>query len=446
MRKSRFVYLIIFIVWYILTGNAQDGQVAEQSSPERLRSEMNLLKSQVDSLRQQISDLDSVKSDDVEHLEEQLDHRAQELENKIDALSRAMAPVVLNPRMTAFINFAARADNQTQFDASGMNEISNRFFLRTAELELRNAVDPYAEAILVMSVENEAGKDFSIDAEEAYGLIKRIPLLEDAPLGIKLKIGKFRAPFGINNKIHMHDLPWTTRPLIVSRFLGTEHGEFFESGFNPTGIDADFFLPNPIPQTTLEMNLDVVRAGELGLTQGGISGQQPAYISHITLSRDWNNEHLLILGASGYTEEHPSPVRLAGVDATYRWAPSEQRESRSLVAGGEAFFGRNVISDSLKNSHTNFPYGWYGYLQLQTSYWLYLGLKYDWLREPVNATPLTRNIALYASYYTTEFLRFRLGIEHRWSQIAVYDNTTTGIFEVNFVFGSHPTEPYWVNR
>ena len=445
MEQGRLYVCLLCIVVCTLTANGQDRKKEQGAASAELRGELLRLKSSLDSLYQRISDLDSARDADVDNLEAQLERRARELENKIDAVSRATAPTVLNPRMTAFINFAARADNQTQFDASGLHEISNRFFLRTAEMELRNAVDPYAEAILVMSVENEAGKDFSIDAEEAYGLIKQLPLLEHAPLGLKLKIGKFRAPFGVNNKIHMHDLPWTTRPLIVSRFLGTDHGEFFESGFNPTGIDADFFLPNPIPQTTLEMNLDVVRAGELGLANG-ISGLQPAYISHLTLSRDWNNEHLLILGASGYTEEHPSPARLAGVDLTYKWAPAEQRESHSLVAGGEAFFGRNMIPDSARIFHTNFPYGWYAYLQVQTSYWLYLGLKFDWLREPIDAKLLTRNAALYASYYTTEFLRFRLGLEHRWSMIPSYDKTTTGIFEVNFVFGSHPTEPYWVNR
>ena len=53
--------------------------------------------------------------------------------------------------------------------------------------------------------------------------------------------------------------------------------DFFESGFNPTGVEADFFLPNPVPQTTLEMTVDAVRAGELGLT-GGHGGSQPAWL------------------------------------------------------------------------------------------------------------------------------------------------------------------------
>ena len=80
-------------------------------------------------------------------------------------------------------------------------------------------------------------------------------LLESAPLGMKLKVGKFRAPFGISNRLHLHDLPWTTRPLVVAKFLGTENGDFFECGFNPVGVDFDFFLPNPFPQSTLEKQL-----------------------------------------------------------------------------------------------------------------------------------------------------------------------------------------------
>ena len=411
------------------------------------------LRNQVRELQEELGSLKAVQrlsspeqSDEVDRLEERLEKRLQELENKLDAMSRGTAPVVLNPRITAFINFAARSDSKTEYDlADRSKEISNRPFLRTVELELRNPVDPYAEAVTVISLENDAGKEFGIDAEEAYGLIKRLPILETAPLGLKLKIGKFRAPLGVDNKIHMHDLPWTTRPLVISEYLGTEHGSFFESGFNPTGIDMDFFLPNPISSTTLEMNVDVVRAGEVRLSQG-LAGRQPAYIGHLNLSRDWDNEHLLIVGASTYQENGSPSARLYGADFTYKWAPAEQRESHSVVAGGEFFLAKESYLNTTGTEETQSPYGWFGYLQYQTSYWWYFGLRYDWVQSPTNDQRITRAVAAYASYYTTEFLRFRLGFEHRMSDDPLRDNLNTGIFEVNFVFGSHPTEPYWVNK
>lgn len=436
------------IVTLIITllANAQQQDVSRDQQIKDLKQEVEALHRQVDSLKVVPGAENQDRADELDNLEERLEKRLSELENKIDAISRASAPTVLNPRTTAFINFAARSDDKSVLDASGQNPIDNRAFIRTVELELRAPVDPYAEAITVISVENEAGKDFGIDAEEAYGLIKRLPILEGAPLGMKLKVGKFRPSIGTNNKIHLHDLPWTTRPLAVTRYLGTEHGEFFEGGFSLVGLDVDFFLPNPIPSTTLEMNLDLVRGGDIGLAQGR-GGTQPAYVGHVNLSGDWNNEHLVNVGASMYQENGINSTRLVTADLTYKWAPSEQRESRSFVAGGEMFFGRHSYEDTSAHSQlTSMPMGWFVYTQYQLSWWLYAGLRYDWIEEPFDDNIKTSSIAGYLSYYTTEFLRFRLGYEHHKSDVATLDNINSAIFEVNLVFGSHPTEPYWVNR
>jgi hypothetical protein len=371
----RHAFIISILAVLLLVPQALFAQPArEQSSSEvltQLRAETLLLHRQLDSLR---AVLDSAGTDEeVNQLEETFDRRFRELENKIDAVSRATAGTVLNPRTTAFINFAARADSKPVGDpADSSKDIGDRSYLRTVELELQNAVDPYADAIAIISLENQAGKDFGVDAEEAYGLIKRLPILESAPLGLKLKIGKFRAPFGVNNKVHMHDLPWTTRPLAIAKYLGTEHGNFFESGYNPTGVDANFYLPSPIPGTILEANLDAVRAGDIGLS-GRPSTGQPAGIAHLTLSQDWSNEHILFLGASTYQEHGASPTQMYGLDLTYKWAPSEQRESKSFVAGGEYLTAKHFPADSAAVA----PSGWFAYMQYQTSYWLYLGARYD---------------------------------------------------------------------
>ncbi|MBF8248817.1 MAG: hypothetical protein HW374_1617, partial [Bacteroidetes bacterium] len=309
---------------------------------DELRKELALLRAQIDSLR---TASNGISENDAEALSDQFDKRIRELERKIDAVSRSTASIVFSPRTTAFVNVAARADNNAVFDEEGVAKIDNRPFMRTVELDFRAPVDPYAEAVVILALEDEAGTGFAIDPEEAYGLIKRLPILETAPLGMKLKIGKFRAHLGVNNKLHMHDLPWTTRPLVISRYLGTEHGDFFESGFNPTGIDFDFFLPKIIPGATAEMNLDLLRAGELGLSKG-TQNKQPAFLGRLNLSWDWNNEHLVFFGGSGYVERGDNPTSLVCFDLTYKWAPSERRESRSFVVGGEIFLGKRTSVDA----------------------------------------------------------------------------------------------------
>lgn len=428
------------------------GFLYSQTNTEGVRAQIGELRTEIKAVRESLDSLKSIKTktgaiseEDLGRLEERLEEQFSSLEKKIDAIARATGPIVFNPRTTAFLNVAARIDNKLVRDETGKSEIDDRPFLRGVELDLRAPVDPYAEAVAILAVEDEAGEGFAIDPEEVYGLIKRIPLIESAPLGVKWKVGKFRAPFGLNNRLHLHDLPWTTRPLVVSKFLGTEHGDFFEGGFNPIGSDFDFFLPSPFPWATLEMNLGVLKAGDLGLS-GGRPGRQPGLLAHVNFSADWNNEHILVLGASGYRETGTTTTRLGGLDFTYKWSPSERRSSSSVVLGGEAFFGSHSFLDSAKSRITNVPSGWYVSVQYQTSYWFYLGARYDWVEEPSDVNLRTSSTSFYSSYYTTEFLRFRLGIERRKSDIAELNNLTTMLFEINFVFGSHPTEPYWVNR
>jgi hypothetical protein len=43
-------------------------------------------------------------------------------------------------------------------------------------------------------------------------------------------------------------------------------------------------------------------------------------------------------------------------------------------------------------------------------------------------------------------LRFRLGVEHAESDVDTLDGRDTALLEINFIFGSHPVEPYWVNK
>jgi hypothetical protein len=412
---------------------------------EDLKREVALLRAQLDSLKslQQVSPADL--DDQLDQLSLRIEKKLQQLEQKVDAMGRSTAPIAFNPRTTAFINFAARHDDRTVMDEYGVNDLTNKPFVRSAEIDMRAPVDPYAEAVLIVSIENEGGKEFAVDPEEAYGLLKRLPILESAPMGLKLRVGKFRAPLGNNNKVHMHDLPWTTRPLVIAKLLGTEHTDFLESGYNTVGADFDFFLPNPIPVSTLEMNLDLLRAGDLRVSQGR-DGGRTGYLGRLNWSADWNNEHILVLGGSGYHEKGPTSTDLFGVDLTYKWAPSVNREGRSFVAGGEWFTAKHEFNAAFVGPTTVQPSGWFAYAQYQLSYWWYLGGRYDWTNEPDNDKVSTKGLSGYLSYYTTEFLRFRAGIEHRTSTIPGVDPLTTALFEINFVFGSHPTEPYWVNR
>jgi len=388
------------------------------------------------------TDLEDVKDQNADLKSELADLKARQAASKPPASLNA-----LNPQITAFLNGALRIDDRPVFTPGGV-EIDDRPFLRTAEFDFRAAVDPYADAVAILSLEDEAGQGFGADLEEGYVIIKRLPVLESAPLGLKLKLGRFRAPIGSGNRIHMHDLPWTTRPLPIAHLLGTENGEFFESGYNPVGAEAEIFLPTVIDGVVMELTGDVVDGGGIAIAAG--EHAQPGYIGHYNVFFTVHDTHDFNLGASGYYQGGTHRAGLWAVDALYKWKPLAAGEFHSVVIGGELFgadrrFAVTLPDDSVLEKRTT-PLAGYGFAQVQLSWHTYLGARYDYAQDIADDQRTRQVAAGYLSYYTSEFLRFRLGYEHRWSKLALDNNINSVIAEVNVVFGSHPTEPYWVNR
>lgn len=386
--------------------------------------------------------------EDVRGANEDLKSEVADLKERQAANKPPVSLNAMNPQITAFLNAAMRVDDKQVLTPSGA-PIDDRPFLRTAEFDFRAAVDPYADAVAIIALEDEAGNGFGADIEEGYVVVKRLPVLESAPLGLKLKIGRFRAPIGSFNQMHMHDLPWTTRPLAIARFLGSENGEFFEAGFNPVGVDAQFLLPEIIPGVVMEFNADVVDGGSLGISSRSAaeSHDHPGFLGHYNLFFTLADTHDFNLGLSGYYEGGPERAGLAVADVLYKWKPLAAGEFHSFVLGGELFYAdRRFDLVEVPGRLTTKPWAGFAFAQAQLSWHVYLGGRYDYAQDIAQPDLVTQVAAGYLSYYTSEFLRFRVGYEHRWSDLPEQDGVNSFIAEVNVVFGSHPTEPYWVNR
>ncbi len=390
------------------------------------------------------ADLEDVQGANEDLRSELADVKAQQAASKPPTSLNA-----LNPQITAFLNGAMRVDDKQVRTPEGV-AIDDRPFLRTAEFDFRAAVDPYADAVAILAIEDEAGTGFGAEIEEGYVIIKRLPILESAPLGLKLKLGRYRAPIGLSNQMHMHDLPWTTRPLAISRFLGSENGEFFESGFNPVGVDAHFLLPELIPGAVMELNADVVDGGTIAVASG--EHDHPGYLGHYNLFFTAADTHDINLGVSGYYEAGAHRTGFLGVDALYKWKPLAAGEFQSVVLGGELFYANRKFAvdddgDGVPDAEQQAsPLAGYAFAQVQLSWHVYLGGRYDYVQDITTPSLTTQVAAGYLSYYTSEFLRFRAGYEHRWSDVPADDGVNSFLAEVNVVFGSHPTEPYWVHR
>ena len=415
--------------------------MAQDSVIEALKSQLAEMQRQMQKMMERIEQLEREK---IAETEAPPQPAQQPVQTTLGAL---------NPAISVITNFVGRGDSKRVFNGDG-DLISNKFNLREAELDLRAPIDPYADGVLIASLESEAPGKFSASVEEGYVTIKKLPFLDEPPLGLKLKAGRFRPAFGKFNILHTHDLPTTFRSLPTEEFMG-------EDGFIQNGISGNFFIPTPWDvDSSLDGTIEILTGGDVAISPQAKS--RISYLGHLRWYRTFQDAHSLELGWSSYLHPAGNGVGSAdfhGLDFMYRWKPLRLGEYKSLLFGGEAMFARRpyprasepadvdrAISRRGLQPGNGMPFGYSLFGQWQFNQRTYAGLRWDQTTTLFNPGLMRQSLTPYLSYYLSEFLRARLSYEHRWSDLFTENNRNSFFFELNWVFGSHPPEPFWVNK
>src|SRR5262245_30781559 len=179
---------------------------------------------------------------DLQELKErvdQLEKENEEIKKRLAQTTSANPETVLNPRVTVVGNFLWRLDDRTVLNGNG-DAIDDRATMREVEVDLRASIDPYADAVAILSLESDTPNEFDVGGEEFLIKIKSLPLpgWEEPPLGAQITLGRMRTAFGTNNVLHLHDLPQSNRPLVIEDYLG-------EEGHVANGASVRVFLPSP---------------------------------------------------------------------------------------------------------------------------------------------------------------------------------------------------------
>ena len=412
-----------------------------QANPEELDQQLVELRAEFDRLRtdyeQRIDELQA----QMEDLQIQMLRAGSDTEPVVAASAPTQVSYnSLNPAISVVANFLARADSQKVF-IDDSSRVDNRFNLREAEIDLRVPVDPFADAVLIMSLESEQPGKFETGIEEGYVNIKKLPFMT-SPLGLKFQVGRFRPAFGKLNLLHTHDLPTSSRSLPTEEFLG-------EEGFIQEGVSADFFVPSPWSvNTALNARLQVLSGGEIAVSPE--SRNKLAYVGNLRWFQAVGDTHTAEVGWSSYW--HPGNVdgaimRLHGLDFSYRWKPLRQGQWRSYLLGGEFMFSdRRSDGVQAASAGSKRPFGATVFTQWQLDRRKYVGVRGDYTKALVDPDLERRSLTPYLSYYFSEFLRLRLSYEHRWSDFVDEDGRHSVFAELNWIFGAHPPEPFWVNK
>jgi len=333
-----------------------------------------------------------------------------------------------NPRMSVFGDFTGRV---SLVDDPPEPEIENEFNMREVELDLRADVDPFSKAVFILALEREASTDeYAIDVEEGY------VTLETLPWNFRGQIGRWRQRFGQANRIHLHDLMQIDYPIAMRDFLGDE-------GLIGDGAALMWLAPG-IP---LELQTTVLNGTDPTIL-GGADSNYPAFLQRAELTLDLPFSTIGAFGAShllGFNDDaHSRMTQLIGGDVTLMWKPTAQR---SVVLQSELYYLQKENGDGARG---DYALGGYSSVQLQPFQQWYFGARYDWsdYGQQIEDND-TWAISGYITYYTTEFLRFRLGYQHEESRTSIpggrNDNDILQL-QVVFIIGSHPVEPFWVNR
>jgi hypothetical protein len=424
----------------------QEAAKPDQATIEALKAQIAAMKAEYE---KRIKDLEQ----QVEKIQIQMLQAPPEPEAAIPSPQRGVQviPGALNPAISVVGNLVGRADSTKVFNDEG-NRIDNKMNLREAEIDMRVPVDPYADAVLITSVAASTPGRYSVDVEEGYVNIKKLPFMEKTPLGLKLKAGRFHPAFGKLNILHTHDLPQSYRPLPIQEFLG-------EEGFNQNGVSGEFFIPTPWDEkSSMDATIQALTGGDIAISPDARS--RVSYLGHLRYFRTFEESHNFELGWSTYY--HPSGnnvsrVELHGLDFMYRWKPFRQGEWKSFILAGEGLFANHAYPEALESPDVQLaiagqkpgqgkPFGYTLYTQWQFDRRKYAGVRWDQTSVLFNPGLRRRSLTPYFSYYFSEFLRFRLNYEHRWSDLFTENGRNSVFAELNFVFGSHPPEPFWVNK
>lgn len=342
-----------------------------------------------------------------------------------------------NPRLTVIGDFLGRWSVGSNELVEDGRDVDDRFALREVELDLRADVDPYAKGVLILAFEEEGGGEYEATVEEGY------VTLETLPWGLHAQVGRFRVPFGRLNPLHTHDLPQATRPYALSDIFG-------EEGFVEQGILVSWLAPHvPITLTAALLN------GENETAFAGADSDDPAWFGRAEYFHQLGPQAFAAVGTSylfGFNDapdpltDRPSQARqeseVWGADLLIKW---QWNQFQSIAVQGEVY----TFERELGAAGRDHAFGAYAYLQAQPFQRWYVGTRYDYSDYQAQVEGAEQwALSGWVSYYTTEFLRFRVGYEHR-------ERTSTGggepdldtiFFQLTFVFGSHPVEPFWFNR
>ncbi len=360
----------------------QDG-ISEETSPADDESVLKELQSQ-----QQLSDTDVTSGN-----------------------SAKLPESVSNPKISINGDFLWNINNNPNVEGD------SPFQVREIEFAFQDNIDPWSKADIFAGLKKEDG-EYVFELEEAYLTLNKLPLT------LQARVGQMRLPFGKDNEIHQHALPYVDRPDVIHNFFG-------EEGQKGIGLEMSGILP--MGKVYAEFTGAVVKNLASSSFDENANGK-PMYLERGRLFSDLSDSSNIELGysnLSGYNDvDTLYNTTVQGVDFTYRWKPLDAGNYRSIMLRGEYLWSKRFAEDGVLKSK-----GYYAFGQYQLNKNWFLGGRYDYSEQPQAPELSSHSYSAILTYYPTEYCYYRLQYKNVMSNFEPKQNQW--LFQINFLMGPH---------
>ncbi len=418
---------------------------------EHYQQELKKRDDQIETLRQELrqaregpSELDISRAKATKQITQDILNDI-ETRKKDEPLARIAASV--NPDIAVVVDFVGLASTKNR-DAT-----RNRLDIREAELDLRASVDPRADAVLVLSfardafpalfeTSDEGGPDSSAEVEEGYLFLHDFGIPN-----LTARIGRYHVRFGRQNILHSHDLPTTDTPFVLQSFLAPE-------ALVDSGLELSYLIPNPwneYLEIITELNSGEGAGSESPTLRGDDRAQSPSVVSHFLWNKNITPTANLELGVSSLwgPSENDESDRVGGRRDVWLYGADATLVLRDPSGG----FNNQLFQTEAIYGHTRQPDGsmassWGAYFlgQQQLAKDWYTGVRLDYTEDANDNEKKIWGVSPYLTWYWSEFLRFRVSFEHRGGFGGAVDNENLFLFQLTWIFGTHPPHPYWAMK
>jgi hypothetical protein len=290
----------------------------------------------------------------------------------------------------------------------------DNFDPREFEIGFQSALDPYAHTKIFVALEGGAAS-----VEEGYAYWTGLPGR------LRLDVGKYRQQFGELNRWHLHAVPETEYPLVVTTYLGGD-------GLAGTGLS----LYRPFGGFgTHELTMQVTRSESDVELFGG--GGRPTYLAHLLNFWQLSRSTYMQIGGSALYGTNPDSAlrtRVGGIDFRLTWRPPARALYREWTLRGELMALRKQIAGTG-------PTRLGGYVS--TTYklgqrWI-AGARYDYVESPETGE-ITRQVIPSLTLWQSEWVFLRA--QYRWEQVASAVATHQLALQAVWAIGPHKHETY----